>query len=405
MPGEPKFSVYALEVPALSPSTFVSIADLRRAAQRRLPQIVFDYIDGGAEDEWTLEANCRAFREVMLRPRSAVQVAAATDLSVTVLGTRLALPFLLAPIGSSRMFYPRAEVAAAREAGKAGTTYILSTLSGCRLEDVRSGSSGPLWYQLYLAGGRDAALAAIERARRTSYSALVVTIDTPVAGLRERDVRNGTRELLGSNLWKRLPLLMKFLAKPAWLTGFLSDGGLMNFPNVVLPDGRAMPYADVGAALEASTVSWSDFAWIRNAWQGPIVVKGVHTADDARAAVDHGAAAVVVSNHGGRQLDSVAPTLRVLPEVVAAVGNATEVLMDGGIRRGSDIVKAVSLGARAVLVGRAYAYGVAAAGGPGVARAIEILRSDLVRTLKLLGCPSIGALNPSFVDVPREWRT
>ena len=145
MPGEPKFSVYALEVPGLSPSTFVSIADLRRAAQRRLPQIVFDYIDGGAEDEWTLEANCRAFREVMLRPRSAVQVAAATDLSVTVLGTPLALPFLLAPIGSSRMFYPRAEVAAAHEAGKAGTTYILSTLSGCRLEDVRSGSSGPRW--------------------------------------------------------------------------------------------------------------------------------------------------------------------------------------------------------------------------------------------------------------------
>jgi L-lactate dehydrogenase (cytochrome) len=277
-------------------------------------------------------------------------------------------------------------------------------LSGCRLEDVRSGSTGPLWYQLYLAGGRDAALAGIERARRAGYSALVVTIDTPVAGLRERDVRNGTRELLGSNLWTRLPLLTKFLAKPAWLTGFLSDGGLMNFPNVVLPDGRAMPYADVGAALEASTVSWNDFAWIRDAWQGPIVVKGVHTADDARAAVEHGAAAVVVSNHGGRQLDGVAPTLRVLPEVVAAVGNVTEVLMDGGIRRGSDIVKALSLGARAVLVGRAYAYGVAAAGGPGVARVIEILRSELVRTLKLLGCESVGALKSSFVEVPGSWR-
>ena len=198
--------------------------------------------------------------------------------------------------------------------------------------------------------------------------------------------------------------MTKFLAKPAWLTGFLSDGGLMNFPNVVLPDGRAMPYADVGAALEASTVSWNDFAWIRDAWQGPIVVKGVHTADDARAAVEHGAAAVVVSNHGGRQLDGVAPTLRVLPEVVAAVGNVTEVLMDGGIRRGSDIVKALSLGARAVLVGRAYAYGVAAAGGPGVARVIEILRSELVRTLKLLGCESVGALKSSFVEVPGSWR-
>ena len=261
----------------------MSIADLRRAAEKRLPRIVFDYIDGGAEDEWTLEANSRAFREVMLRPRSAVQIAATTDLSVTILGTRLALPFLLAPIGSSRMFYPRAEVAAAHEAGQVGTAYILSTLSGCRLEDVRSGSSGPLWYQLYLAGGREAALSGIDRARRAGYSALVVTIDTPVAGLRERDVRNGTRELLGASLRQRLPLLIKFLAKPSWLSGFLSDGGLMNFPNVVLPDGRPMPYADVAAALEAAAVSWNDFAWIRNAWQGPIVVKGVHTRRTMRA--------------------------------------------------------------------------------------------------------------------------
>jgi L-lactate dehydrogenase (cytochrome) len=189
------------------------------------------------------------------------------------------------------------------------------------------------------------------------------------------------------------------------LSGFLSDGGLMNFPNVVLPDGRPMPYADVAAALEAAAVSWNDFAWIRDAWQGPMVVKGVHTADDARAAVDHGAAAVIVSNHGGRQLDGVAPTLRVLLEVVAAVGTTTEVLMDGGIRRGSDIAKAMSLGARAVLVGRAYAYGVAAAGGPGVARAIEILRSELSRTLRLLGCSSVAELDASFVQIPGSWRT
>jgi L-lactate dehydrogenase (cytochrome) len=397
--GRPE-PVYALGVPALSPSRIVSIADLRRAAQKRLPQIVFDYIDGGAEDELTLDANSRAFREVMLRPRSAVQVSGPPDLRTAVLGTSLALPFLLAPIGSSRMFYPRAEVAAAREAGKAGTAYILSTLSGCRLEDVRAGSTGPLWYQLYLAGGRDAALSAIDRARRSGYTALVVTIDTAVAGLRERDVRNGTRELVGPGLWAKLPYLARFLGKPRWLAGFLSDGGLMNFPNVVLANGRPMPYADVGAALEQSTVCWDDFTWIRDAWQGPIVVKGIHTGDDARRAVDRGAVAIVVSNHGGRQLDSVAPTLRVLPEVVAAVGTKTEVLMDGGIRRGSDIAKALSLGARAVLIGRAYAYGVAAGGAAGVERAIEILRSELVRTLKLLGCASIGELDASFVEIP-----
>ena len=171
----------------------------------------------------------------------------------------------------------------------------------------------------------------------------------------------------------------------------------MKFPNVVLPGSGPMPYTDVGAMLEQSMVSWSDLTWIREAWQGPIVVKGVHTADDARRSVDGGASAVVVSNHGGRQLDGVAPTLRVLPEVIEAVGDRTEVLLDGGIRRGSDIAKARCLGARAVLVGRAYAYGLGAAGGPGVARAIEILRGDLIRTMKLLGCASVADLDRSFV--------
>ena len=177
----------------------------------------------------------------------------------------------------------------------------------------------------------------------------------------------------------------------------------MRFPNVVVPGQGPMPYADVGAALEQSAVSWADLGWIRDAWQGPIVIKGVHTADDARRAVEGGADAVVVSNHGGRQLDGVAPTLRVLPEVIAAVGDRVEVLLDGGIRRGGDIAKAVSLGARAVLAGRAYAYGLGAAGGDGVARAIEILRTDLVRTLKLLGCASVSSLDRSYVDVPAPW--
>lgn len=384
-------------------SRAVSIADFRRLARRRLPRMVFDYIDGGAEDEITLRENCRAFEEVTLRPRCAVATPACS-LEATVLGARQALPFLLAPIGSSRMFYPRAEIVAAAEAGRAGTAYILSTLSGARLEDVRAGSSGELWYQLYLAGGREAALGAIARARQAGYRALVVTIDTAVAGLRERDLRNGTRELVSGSLLSRLPYLPQIVAKPRWLAGFLADGGLMNFPNVVLPDGNPMPYADVGAALEKSTVCWDDFRWIRDAWAGPIVVKGIHTGDDARRAIDQGAAALVVSNHGGRQLDGVAATLRVLPEVVAAVDGRAEVLMDGGIRRGRDIVKAMCLGARAVLIGRGYAWALGAAGGPGVARAIEILRTELIRTLKLLGCRSVAELDQSFVDVPEHWR-
>ena len=345
----------------------VNIADLRRLAKRRLPRVVFDYIDGGADDEVTLRGNCRVFDAVTFRPRCAVATAAC-DLRTTVLGTPLALPFLLGPIGSTRMFYPHGEAVAAQAAGAAGTAYTLSTLSGSRLEEVRAASTGPLWYQLYLVGGHDVAKKAIARAREAGFSALVVTIDTPVAGLRERDVRNGTKELLTRRVWSMLPFVPQFLARPRWLAGFLSDGGLMTFPNIVLPDGP-MLYADVGTALEQSMVSWQDLRWIREEWNGPIVIKGVHTGDDARRAIGEGATAIVVSNHGGRQLDGVAPTLRVLPEVVAAVNGQVEVLMDGGIRRGSDIVKALCLGARAVLIGRAYGYGVAAGGGPGVARA------------------------------------
>lgn len=379
----------------------VNIADLRRLARRRLPRVVFDYIDGGADDETTLRENSRVYDLVTLRPRCAVAIPQC-DLRTTVLGTALELPLLLGPIGSTRMFYPRGEAVAARAAGDAGTVYTLSTLSGSRLEEVKAASAGPVWYQLYLVGGHDVARATIERARTAGFSALVVTVDTPVAGLRERDLRNGTKELLTRRVWPMLPFVGQFLARPRWLAGFLADGGLMTFPNVVLAGGP-MPYADVGIALEQSVVCWQDLRWIRDAWKGPIVVKGVHTGEDARRAIDEGADAIVVSNHGGRQLDGVAPTLRILPEVVAAVNGQTEVLVDGGIRRGSDIVKALCLGARAVLVGRAYAYGLAAGGGPGVARAIEILRSDLVRTLKLLGCASVAELDRSFVDLPTNW--
>jgi isopentenyl diphosphate isomerase/L-lactate dehydrogenase-like FMN-dependent dehydrogenase len=250
-------------------------------------------------------------------------------------------------------------------------------------------------------------MGAIERARTAGCSALVVTIDTPVAGMRERDLRNGTRQLTSGKAFTMLPHLSQFLARPRWLAAYLGDGGLMDFPNIVLPGGP-MPYADVGAALEQSMTCWDDLRWIRDAWQGKVVVKGVHTADDARRAIDGGADAIVVSNHGGRQLDGVAATISVLPEVVAAVnhhGDRTEVLLDGGIRRGGDVVKALCLGARAVLIGRAYAYGLGAAGGPGVARAIEILRSDIVRTLQLLGVASTAALDESFVSVPAHWGT
>ena len=380
---------------------FVNIEDLRRAAQKRLPRAVFDYIDGGADTEWTMRENSRVFDDVLLRPRSAVATAA-VDLRTTVLGTTIDVPFILAPVGSSRMFYPRGEEAAAKVAGDAGTIYTLSTLSGCAVRDVKSATRGAVWYQLYLVGGRDVAMSAIERARGCDCSALVVTIDTPVAGMRERDVRNGVKELIAGAPFAMFPYVWQFLARPRWFASYLRDGGLMSFPNIVLKSGP-MPYADVGAALEQSMVSWDDFKWIRDAWQGPIVAKGVHTADDVRRAIDAGASAVVVSNHGGRQLDGVAPTLRVLPEILAAANDRVEVLLDGGIRRGSDVVKALAVGARAVLIGRAYAYGLGAAGGAGVARAIDIIRTGIIRTMKLLGSSSVRELDRSFVRIPSDW--
>ncbi len=382
----------------MSLSRALNIDDLRVLAQRRLPRVVFDYIDGGADAERTLRENCRVFDDVTFRPRGAV-ANRSVSLRTTVLGQTFELPFLLAPIGSSRMFYPRAEELAAAAAGDAGTGYILSTLSGCRLEAVKAATRGPAWYQVYLVGGRAVAEGAIARAKAAGFTALVVTVDTPVAGNRLRDPRNGTGPLLSGNPIAMLPHVGQVLTRPRWLAGFLGDGGLMEFPNVVMPGTGPMQYESVGPALAQSVVTWADLAWIRDLWQGPIVVKGVLIGDDARRAADAGAQAVIVSNHGGRQLDGVASSLRALPEVVAAAGDSLEVLMDGGIRRGSDIVAALCLGAKAVLVGRAYAYGMAAAGKPGVTRAIDILRADVERTLKLLGSEGVDALDRTYVDV------
>ena len=387
---------------AVASPRVVNIEDLRLLAQRRLPRAVFDYLDGGAEEEQTLRESTRAFRDVIFRPRNAI-VLKECNLGIRVLGQDLAFPALLAPVGYSRLFHPGGEVEAARAAGQAGTGYILSTISGHKLEDVKAATSGPAWYQLYLLGGRAAGESAIERAQRAGFSTLVVTVDTAVAGMRERDPRNGMKELLGSTFFAKLRYLPEILAHPRWLVGFLADGGVPRLENVVIPGAGPMELIDVAAALATANVTWEDLKWIRNIWTGPIVVKGILTGDDARRAADEGAAAIVVSNHGGRQLDTVSSTIRALPEIVAASGDRMEILMDGGIRRGSDIVKALCLGARAVLVGRAYAYGLGAAGHSGVIRALQILRADVERTLRLLGCPSVSALNPSYVEIPKSW--
>ena len=380
----------------------VNIGDLRLAAQRRLPKVVFDYIDGGAEGEVTLRENTRAFEEIVLRPNNAVFVRGC-EMRTKILGCELSMPLLLAPVGFSRMIYPQGEITAARAAGKAGVGFCLTTISGCKLEQVAEAANCARWYQLYLVGGRECAEAALERAWKSGFTVLAITIDTGTFGFRERDVRNGAGTLMGTSRLKKIPLLPNLLAHPGWLSGFLRDGGMLELPNVIVPGRGPMMLPETQAALARSVVTWNDLTWIRKVWPGPLVVKGVMTGEDAQRSLDHGAEGVVVSNHGGRQLDGCAATLRALPEIVKAVGGRAEVLMDGGVRRGSDIAKALCLGAKAVLIGRAYAYGLGAAGEAGVTRAIEILRADLQRTMALLGVDSIAELNRSFVDVPASW--
>ncbi len=388
---------------SLASPRVVNVKDLRRLARARLPDSVFDYLDGAADDEVTLKDSEKAFREVVFKPRFAV-LTPACDLSVTVLGHRLDVPFMLGPIGYSRLMHPRGELAASAAAGRHGTAYILSTLSGHRMEDVKAQSPGPTFYQLYLAGGRGAAEGAIARAKAAGYTALVVTIDTPVGGNRERDARNGMKELMGSNPFKKLRYVPNILAHPRWLAAFIADGMVRPFPNVVLPGSGPLAAIDVAAALESAQVSWTDLKWIRELWDGPIVMKGVMTADDARRSVDHGAQGIIVSTHAGRQLDGVPGSLRVLPGILEAVGDKTEVIFDGGIRRGADVVKAIAMGAKAVLLGRGYAYGMAAAGDAGIERAIEIFKADIVRTLKLLGCTSVSQIDPSFIALRPGFR-
>jgi isopentenyl diphosphate isomerase/L-lactate dehydrogenase-like FMN-dependent dehydrogenase len=381
----------------------VNIYDLRKLAQRRLPRAVFDYIDGGADDEVTLQANRRAWEEIFFRPRNAVATPKC-DTRVNVLGSDLALPVILAPLGSSRMFHPGGEVAAAKAAAEAGLAYTLSTFSGYSFAELAAGSSAPLWYQLYLAGGREVVEATLASAWKSNFKALAVTIDTNGPGMRERDFRNGAPQLMGKSLFAMLPFTSQVIVRPRWAAGFLMDrSAAMHYPNIIIPGKGPLPAMDVQASLRDSVVTWADLKWIRQAWPGHILVKGVITGDDARRAVDGGVAGLIVSNHGGRQLDTCFPTARALPEVLEAVNGQAEVFVDGGIRRGGDIVKAICLGAKAVLVGRAYGYGLAAGGQDGVARAIAILKADIERTLVLLGCASVSQLDRSYIQLPKSW--
>jgi L-lactate dehydrogenase (cytochrome) len=366
-----------------------SIEDLARLARRRLPSGARAYLEGGGEDEHTLRRNRAAFDEIELIPR-VLEDMSRVDASTTVLGSRVPLPIGLSPIGAPRMFHHEGELAVARAAGHAGLPYGVSTLGTVSVEAVAAASDAPLWFQLYVWGDRGEAREAVARARAAGFRALLLSVDTTVRSKRERELHAGlslpTPELT-------LRTFADGALHPDWSWHFLTSEAI-SFPNIG-PSGPASR-----AKLEDmfdGTVSWDDLDWIRDAWDGPIALKGVLRAQEARRAADEGLDAVIVSNHGGRQLDHVPATIDVLPEVVDAVEGRLEVLMDSGVRRGSDVAAALALGARAVLIGRAHLYGLAAAGEPGVRHAIDILAEELRMTMALSGARTIGELDRGLI--------
>jgi L-lactate dehydrogenase (cytochrome) len=377
--------------------------DIRLLARRRLPKVVFDFIEGGAGGEETMRANRDAFEQVKLRPRQG-NAPPATDLTACVLGDTVRMPVLVSCCGAALFIHPDGELGVARASARAGTVYVVPHLGGTRCEDVRQASDGPLWYQIYHYGGREVAQSAVKRAWNAGYRTLVVNVDNGRT-LRERDARNGMAQLVSANPFGALPQFIKLLARPGWVLRFLRTRGPKLAPNAVLPDGRPMNAQDVvrASTREDSSFRWEDFPWLREIWPGTLVAKGILTAADAHKAVQAGCTGIIVSNHGGKTVDGLEATLRVLPEIVAAVPKDVSVLLDGGVRRGIDVIKALCLGARAVLIGRPYMFGLSC-GEPGVSRVLELLEDDLRKSLKTLGCASIAQLGEEFVRIPADWR-
>ncbi|MGY1643772.1 alpha-hydroxy acid oxidase [Geodermatophilus sp. SYSU D00703] len=374
----------------------VNLAEMRELARWRLPRPVFDMVDGGADDELTLARTEAAFREIRLSPRTMVDVAS-VDPSVAVLGRRVSVPVLLAPTGGGRIAHRRAELAVAAAARAHDTVYVQSTVTGYPLEEVaRAGGGGlrgggELWYQLYLPATRDEARASLDRVAAAGYRVLVLTVDTPVFGGRERDRRNG----FSLPVRPRPRMLLHGAARPAWAVDFLRG----NLPT--RRHGRLSAWTTQRQVLASPRpVTWDDLAFVRDRWSGPLVVKGVLRADECARFLDAGVDGLVVSNHGGRQLDGVPASIEALPAVAEAVDGRVDVLLDGGVRRGTDVLKALALGARAVLVGRPYLYGLAADGQAGVERVLELLRAELVRALALTGCRGVADVDAGLLLRP-----
>jgi L-lactate dehydrogenase (cytochrome) len=375
-----------------------SVSDFRILAQQRLPKVLFDYVDGGAFEEATLSANRADLQRVVLRQKVLRDVSS-IDTSTTLFGQSLSLPLILAPVGFGGMMARRAEVHAARAAEEAGVPFTLSTVAICSIEEVRRATAAPFWFQLYMMKDRGVVREILARAEAAKCGALVFTVDLPVMGTRYRDIRNGMGAQL-SNL-SGLKMAWNFAAHPGWIY----DVGIMGRPLAFGNLSGALKghnTLSAGMAYSATTfdpsVTWNDLAWVRTIWKGPLILKGVLDPEDAREAVRTGADGIIVSNHGGRQLDAAASAISVLPRIADAVGHETTVLMDGGIRSGQDLTRALALGAKGCLAGRAWVYGVAAQGRSGVTAVIETIRRELHTTMALIGKTRIADIDASVVQ-------
>lgn len=368
-----------------------NIEDLRTMARRRLPKVIFDYLDGGADDEVTLRNNREAFSEYSLNSKMLVDVSDVST-ATTVLGEQISSPLILSSTGANRMFHTDGELAAARAASDAGTVFATASTAMTSLEDVAAMGTGPKWFQLYPWKNRGVMHEHMQRSADAGYSAMMLTIDCATSGNRERDFYNG----FGFPMKMTPRRILDGMLHPAWAWSYLTSKP-MSFPNIESLFGDGDDTSSIvqwfGEQLDCS-FDWRDAEEIRSKWDGPFIIKGLTSADDARIAADIGASAVVVSNHGGRQLDQAPSSLEVLPEIVAAVGDRLEVFVDSGFRRGTDVIKALALGARAVLIGRPYLYGLSAGGQAGVARALELLQAEIIRDMKLMGLCKLTEITP-----------
>jgi isopentenyl diphosphate isomerase/L-lactate dehydrogenase-like FMN-dependent dehydrogenase len=370
----------------------INIDDLRDAARRRLPKVMFEFIDGGAQDEITLRANREDFQKWRFRTRVLTDVSK-RDQSITLFGQHCDSPLILAPTGLAGLFSRRGELAAARAAEKYGVPYCLSTMATCTIEEITRETAPPKWFQLYVLRDRGLTKAFIDRARAAHCTALVLTVDTKVQGPRERDMRNGFTVPPRFSA----ATLLDFARHYGWLFD-VALGPKVTFKNFVgtgVASNDAITITQFIAGQYDLSVNWRDVEWFKANWGGPVVLKGILTAEDAKTAIDHGADGVIVSNHGGRQLDGAISAVHALPAIADAVGDKLEIVLDGGIRRGADVVRARALGAKACMIGRAWLYGLAAGGQAGVERALEILRDEIDTALTLLG-------RPTWADVDRN---